>query len=442
MRKIRHGNHVKQLTIWLLFLFLGIGCPEAWGQDETLTPGATISNGSYGTKILKTGTYTLDNVTTSGLYLRIEGTVTLQLRGKNSLEAKSFQPAINVADPYEVIITNYPGETGILIANTVQNIGAKAPAIGVYYTQEDMGKITISGAIYVEAKGYMYASGIGIAQSSSSKRNVTLKDGASLYLKIGTGNGPSRIDIPNFALVVVDPTNILTNMRHFSLNIENVQGYEIENKDFVDCNFNGTTYKVYTKVRDSYEISSSKRQLPFKSNFGVTWPSYGTIDGIPFNSVHGYNLGAAYSMDGDVKTYYQTLNATFTKDIRLYADYYPFHEGTLKAGKDIVISDSNPISQVFKTSSKGLTLDASTYSIKLDIGTPNTANIKVKGKVWLANYAKLPAGVMKDEKNTPVYYCTTTIPVGTVKKITYNGIETSNFRQSGTDLSQIGRAHV
>lgn len=435
MRKIRHGNHVKQLTIWLLFLFLGIGCPEAWGQDETLTPGATISNGSYGTKILKTGTYTLDNVTTSGLYLRIEGTVTLQLRGKNSLEAKSFQPAINVADPYEVIITNYPGETGILIANTVQNIGAKAPAIGVYYTQEDMGKITISGAIYVEAKGYMYASGIGIAQSSSSKRNVTLKDGASLYLKIGTGNGPSRIDIPNFALVVVDPTNILTNMRHFSLNIENVQGYEIENKDFVDCNFNGTTYKVYTKVRDSYEISSSKRQLPFKSNFGVTWPSYGTIDGIPFNSVHGYNLGAAYSMDGDVKTYYQTLNATFTKDIRLYADYYPFHEGTLKAGKDIVISDSNPISQVFKTSSKGLTLDASTYSIKLDIGTPNTANIKVKGKVWLANYAKLPAGVMKDEKNTPVYYCTTTIPVGTVKKITYNGIETSNFRQSGTDLS-------
>lgn len=388
-----------------------------------------------GTKILKTGTYTLDNVTTSGLYLRIEGTVTLQLRGKNSLEAKSFQPAINVADPYEVIITNYPGETGILIANTVQNIGAKAPAIGVYYTQEDMGKITISGAIYVEAKGYMYASGIGIAQSSSSKRNVTLKDGASLYLKIGTGNGPSRIDIPNFALVVVDPTNILTNMRHFSLNIENVQGYEIENKDFVDCNFNGTTYKVYTKVRDSYEISSSKRQLPFKSNFGVTWPSYGTIDGIPFNSVHGYNLGAAYSMDGDVKTYYQTLNATFTKDIRLYADYYPFHEGTLKAGKDIVISDSNPISQVFKTSSKGLTLDASTYSIKLDIGTPNTANIKVKGKVWLANYAKLPAGVMKDEKNTPVYYCTTTIPVGTVKKITYNGIETSNFRQSGTDLS-------
>lgn len=298
-----------------------------------------------------------------------------------------------------------------------------------------MGKITISGAIYVEAKGYMYASGIGIAQSSSSKRNVTLKDGASLYLKIGTGNGPSRIDIPNFALVVVDPTNILTNMRHFSLNIENVQGYEIENKDFVDCNFNGTTYKVYTKVRDSYEISSSKRQLPFKSNFGVTWPSYGTIDGIPFNSVHGYNLGAAYSMDGDVKTYYQTLNATFTKDIRLYADYYPFHEGTLKAGKDIVISDSNPISQVFKTSSKGLTLDASTYSIKLDIGTPNTANIKVKGKVWLANYAKLPAGVMKDEKNTPVYYCTTTIPVGTVKKITYNGIETSNFRQSGTDLS-------
>lgn len=435
MRKIRHGNHVKQLTIWLLFLFLGIGCPEAWGQDETLTPGATISNGSYGTKILKTGTYTLDNVTTSGLYLRIEGTVTLQLRGKNSLEAKSFQPAINVADPYEVIITNYPGETGILIANTVQNIGAKAPAIGVYYTQEDMGKITISGAIYVEAKGYMYASGIGIAQSSSSKRNVTLKDGASLYLKIGTGNGSSRIDIPNFALVVVDPTNILTNMRHFSLNIENVQGYEIENKDFVDCNFNGTTYKVYTKVRDSYEISSSKRQLPFKSNFGVTWPSYGTIDGIPFNSVHGYNLGAAYSMDGDVKTYYQTLNATFTKDIRLYADYYPFHEGTLKAGKDIVISDSNPISQVFKTSSKGLTLDASTYSIKLDIGTPNTANIKVKGKVWLANYAKLPAGVMKDEKNTPVYYCTTTIPVGTVKKITYNGIETSNFRQSGTDLS-------
>ena len=435
MRKIRHGNHVKQLTIWLLFLFLGIGCPEAWGQDETLTPGATISNGSYGTKILKTGTYTLDNVTTSGLYLRIEGTVTLQLRGKNSLEAKSFQPAINVADPYEVIITNYPGESGILIANTVQNIGAKAPAIGVYYTQEDMGKITISGAIYVEAKGYMYASGIGIAQSSSSKRNVTLKDGASLYLKIGTGNGPSRIDIPNFALVVVDPTNILTNMRHFSLNIENVQGYEIENKDFVDCNFNGTTYKVYTKVRDSYEISSSKRQLPFKSNFGVTWPSYGTIDGIPFNSVHGYNLGAAYSMDGDVKTYYQTLNATFTKDIRLYADYYPFHEGTLKAGKDIVISDSNPISQVFKTSSKGLTLDASTYSIKLDIGTPNTANIKVKGKVWLANYAKLPAGVMKDEKNTPVYYCTTTIPVGTVKKITYNGIETSNFRQSGTDLS-------
>lgn len=435
MRKIRHGNHVKQLTIWLLFLFLGIGCPEAWGQDETLTPGATISNGSYGTKILKTGTYTLDNVTTSGLYLRIEGTVTLQLRGKNSLEAKSFQPAINVADPYEVIITNYPGETGILIANTVQNIGAKAPAIGVYYTQEDMGKITISGAIYVEAKGYMYASGIGIAQSSSSKRNVTLKDGASLYLKIGTGNGPSRIDIPNFALVVVDPTNILTSMRHFSLNIENVQGYEIENKDFVDCNFNGTTYKVYTKVRDSYEISSSKRQLPFKSNSGVTWPSYGTIDGIPFNSVHGYNLGAAYSMDGDVKTYYQTLNATFTKDIRLYADYYPFHEGTLKAGKDIVISDSNPISQVFKTSSKGLTLDASTYSIKLDIGTPNTANIKVKGKVWLANYAKLPAGVMKDEKNTPVYYCTTIIPVGTVKKITYNGIETSNFRQSGTDLS-------
>lgn len=435
MRKIRHGNHVKQLTIWLLFLFLGIGCPEAWGQNETLTPGATISNGSYGTKILKTGTYTLDNVTASGLYLQIEGTVTLQLRGKNSLKASSSRPAINVADPYEVIITNYPGETGILIANTVQNIGAKAPAIGVYSTQEDMGKITISGAIYVEAKGYMYASGIGIAQSSSSKRNVTLKDGASLYLKIGTGNGPSRIDIPNFALVVVDPTNILTNMRHFSLNIENVQGYEIENKDFVDCNFNGTTYKVYTKVRDSYEISSSKRQLPFKSNIGVTWPSYGTIDGIPFNSVHGYNLGAAYSMDGDVKTYYQTLNATFTKDIRLYADYYPFHEGTLKAGKDIVISDSNPISQVFKTSSKGLTLDASTYSIKLDIGTPNTANIKVKGKVWLANYAKLPAGVMKDEKNTPVYYCTTTIPVGTVKKITYNGIETSNFRQSGTDLS-------
>lgn len=435
MRKIRHGNHVKQLTIWLLFLFLGIGCPEAWGQDETLTPGATISNGSYGTKILKTGTYTLDNVTTSGLYLRIEGTVTLQLRGKNSLEAKSFQPAINVADPYEVIITNYPGETGILIANTVQNIGAKAPAIGVYYTQEDMGKITISGAIYVEAKGYMYASGIGIAQSSSSKRNVTLKDGASLYLKIGTGNGPSRIDIPNFALVVVDPTNILTSMRHFSLNIENVQGYEIENKDFVDCNFNGTTYKVYTKVRDSYEISSSKRQLPFKSNFGVTWPSYGTIDGIPFNAAHGDNLGAAYSIDGDVTTYYQTLNATFTKDIRLYADNYPFHEGTLKAGRDIVISDSNPNSQVFKTSSKGLTLDASTYSIKLDIGTPNTANIKVKGKVWLANYAKLPAGVMKDEKNTPVYYCTTTIPVGTVKKITYNGIETSNFRQSGTDLS-------
>lgn len=302
-----------------------------------------------------------------------------------------------------------------------------------------MGKITISGAVYVEANGNKYSSGIGVGQPQYSKKNVlTLKDGASLYLKYRTSggdHGPSRIDIPDFALVVLDPTDLIYNKKYFFLNIENVQGYEIENKDFVDCNFNGTTYKVYTKVRDSYEISSSKRRLPFMSNSGVTQPSYGTINGIPFNVSHWGNLGAAYSIDGDVKTYYQTLNATFTKDIRLYADNYPFHEGTLKAGRDIVISDSNPISQVFKTSSKGLTLDASTYSIKLRIGTPNTANIKVKGKVWLDNYIELPAGVMKDEKNTPVYYCTTTIPVGTVKKITYNGIETGNFRQSGTDLS-------
>lgn len=441
MRKIRHGNHVKQLTIWLLFLFLGIGCPEAWGQNETLTPGATISNGSYGTKILKTGTYTLDNVTTSGLYLQIEGTVTLQLRGKNSLKARSSRPAINVADPYEVIITNYPGETGILIANVESGdvLRSNSPAIGVYSMQENMGKITISGAVYVEANGNKYTSGIGVAQPQNSKKNVlTLKDGASLYLKYRTLSGdygPSRIDIPDFALVVLDPTNLINNKNYFSLNIENVQGYEIENKDFVNCNFNGTTYKVYTKVKDSYEISSSKRRLPFMSNYGVTQPSYGTIDGIPFNVSHWGNLGAAYSIDGDVLTYYQTLNATFTKDIRLHADRYPFHEGTLKAGRDIVISDRNPNSQVFKTSSKGLTLDASTYSIKLIIGTPNTANIKVKGKVWLDNYIELPAGVMKDEKNTPVYYCTTTIPVGTVKKITYNGIETGNFRQSGTDLS-------
>ena len=260
MRKIRHGNHVKQLTIWLLFLFLGIGCPEAWGQNETLTPGATISNGSYGTKILKTGTYTLDNVTASGLYLQIEGTVTLQLRGKNSLKASSSRPAINVADPYEVIITNYPGETGILIANVESGniLRSDSPAIGVYSMQENMGKITISGAVYVEANGNKYTSGIGVGQPQYSKKNVlTLKDGASLYLKYRTLSGdygPSRIDIPDFALVVLDPTDLIYNKNYFSLNIENVQGYEIENKDFVDCNFNGTTYKVYTKVRDSLSL--------------------------------------------------------------------------------------------------------------------------------------------------------------------------------------------
>ena len=220
MRKIRHGNHVKQLTIWLLFLFLGIGCPEAWGQNETLTPGATISGSFWGEKILPTGTYTLDNADgESSGQLTIEGTVTLLLKGTNVINASNYNPAIQVSEKNSLIITNADSNGGILKA-TGKNTGSSSPgranpSIGgkssQMGTEVNMGTVTIKGSVYVEATGSYrnenlcvpaigggcYTAGFDIIKGKHG--SLILEDGASVNLSAERSTG-SPVTVKNFAL--------------------------------------------------------------------------------------------------------------------------------------------------------------------------------------------------------------------------------------------------
>lgn len=135
--------------------------------------------------------------------------------------------------------------------------------------------------------------------------------------------------------------------------------------------------------------------------------------------------------------YYPSINGTFTDGCTFNINNYPY-EGTLKAGAKINL---NSYVETVNTSTNGLTLDASAYPLQLATLTfKNTAILKVKGKVWLdpnvseSQKSILPPGVTRDESNTPIYHCHTTIPIGTISSITYGGTETQNFYQDGTIL--------
>lgn len=445
MRKIRHGNHVKQLTIWLLFLFLGIGCPEAWGQNETLTPGATISGSFWGEKILPTGTYTLDNADgESSGQLTIEGTVTLLLKGTNVINASNYNPAIQVSEKNSLIITNADSNGGILKA-TGKNTGSSSPgranpSIGgkssQMGTEVNMGTVTIKGSVYVEATGSYrnenlcvpaigggcYTAGFDIIKGKHG--SLILEDGASVNLSAERSTG-SPVTVKNFALFGCNNNSYHKKESGISnyIRTESTFGYTASGwSDFV---INGNKAKIYV-----FTIDPDKLIPLYKTQNN----DYGTIDNIPFP------MDQTDTYLGEIRChndYYPSVQGTFTQGCTFNINNYPY-EGTLKAGAKINLGS---YVETVNTSTNGLTLDASAYPLQLATLTfKNTAILKIRGKVWLDPNASesqksiLPPGVARDESNTPIYHCHTTIPIGTISSINYGGTETQNFYQDGTNL--------
>ena len=365
MRKIRHGNHVKQLTIWLLFLFLGIGCPEAWGQNETLTPGATISGSFWGEKILPTGTYTLDNADgESSGQLTIEGTVTLLLKGTNVINASNYNPAIQVSEKNSLIITNADSNGGILKA-TGKNTGSSSPgranpSIGgkssQMGTEVNMGTVTIKGSVYVEATGSYrnenlcvpaigggcYTAGFDIIKGKHG--SLILEDGASVNLSAERSTG-SPVTVKNFALFGCNNNSYHKKESGISnyIRTESTFGYTASGwSDFV---INGNKAKIYV-----FTIDPDKLIPLYKTQNN----DYGTIDNIPFP------MDQTDTYLGEIRChndYYPSVQGTFTQGCTFNINNYPY-EGTLKAGAKINLGS---YVETVNTSTNGLTLDASAY---------------------------------------------------------------------------------
>lgn len=180
--------------------------------------------------------------------------------------------------------------------------------------------------------------------------------------------------------------------------------------------------------RYKFKIYVIKDFIPLYLNNDVE-NGHGTVNNIAFPLGSTVNLGEIKSNNK-----YYPFNRTFTDNSTLNITDYPY-EGTFKAGADIELAGGN---NILNSSTNGLTLDASSFSLKLSKikVTNQKAKITIKGKVWLATEVSLqcsfPVGVIRDQSNRAIYECTTTIPVGTVKNIasgTYGNI--TNYYQDG-----------
>lgn len=412
MKIHRHGNHLwqlRQLTIWLLFLFLGVGEIQAAGNGSAYNP----FTGDIGEQILNGGTCYLKNVTGGCIFLT--ASTTLILSGNNTLERSTIDdngikkscPAIGMKNK-NVELYLKTNSTAILRVRSSGFI----PAIGgTMWTSDDnktqyvteCGNVYVEGAIYLEAtveyninNDSNGATGIGRINlfGVENTGTLTISNGASVYMSRPKSNynGIKRV-IKDYG--VIKYSNATPG---YTVKTDKMVGASVP-RGFASFSMGNMSGQIYTNVLGA---SSDEIFISFSSS-GPT-SDYALINGIPFplNSAQ-VHLGAVRDADG---YYYKDINRTFTKDVYLNIPNYPF-SGTLTAGSNITFYGAG---KDLATTSSGVTLkaEAANSSIKLSsINLSSGSKFYLKGKVYYDSGNLL--GNVYDENSEQVYSCTTTL---------------------------------
>lgn len=411
-----------QQVIVLLFLFL-LGWPVVgWAQRQQ---GSGTKEdpftGLCGERTLSSGTYYVHNITSEyGLNRFIvenNAEVKLIISGSNDI---SHSPGFQLPSSSKLTISG----TGSLYL-----YGTNSVAIGSGDHSKGCGSLILEGAVCLNCEwGYVGK----YIEETADRGKLTLKDGAIFISRNSamTKEYAAEMIVENFAFVKL-PTdgNPLGEANGCSVNYGDiggvtsyatltVNGVEYENNNIHYLNYQKPPVFYFNPLPDYIELTD-------KDNIKI-----------PASPKQGkeVRLGAAIMTNGT--TNYPSLFATFMNDITLNVTNYPYHNGILVAGAPITFSGGG---NILKTIT-GLELDATKHPLYLSgISCPAGNTLIITGKVHKDASSKIGNGVTVDVDDetfvtTAVYYCTTSIPVGTISNVTCNGQRITNYYQNGSDF--------
>lgn len=430
MKIHRHDNHLwqlRQLTIWLLFLFLGVGEAMADGTGTSSNP----FHGRMGSKDLEAGTYYLNGVTSGSI--RMKGDIKLIVSGTNSLSGggSSYpQPAIGPYDKKRYNLTLEGKDGGVLnLAGDKTQPTSTGPTwyvggIGPYaylqnndYTQLIVfpgPTVSITGSIYVYATGYgKSVPGIGGVTSGVSnfaaggKSDIYIDNGACLSLEndlseLVESEKPyviPSITTSTYALVKVNGTPIRIN--EGSAYYRNVKYDNMYPSSDISSGFTSFSMSGLNSTKIYAGMEGTSNQFPFYFANNPTTTSYALINNIPC-PMGATNVHLGVIRSGN-KYYKEVGYNTYTSDVYLNISNYAL-SGTITAGANIKFYGNG---HSLSTTSSGITLNASSYSIQLSsINLNSGSRLNLKGKVY--RYSGTLSGMVYDQNNNVVYACETT----------------------------------
>lgn len=419
MKIHRHDNHLwqlRQLTIWLLFLFLGVGKAMADGKGTKEDP----YTGEITLWANKKGIMYFKNATIRYAYIGGETEATYVFSGTNTIqkpdESGSPNGAIVLVENGKLTLTAEEGDNAIVNVIAVPIATSVCPpGIGGYAT-EGGGHLYIKGPIYVTATkssdnkapgigGVRFPDNNGGKDLISSPPNIYLSDGASLYLENNVDRANeinSPIIIENYGALKTDGGTCVVRGKTYSsnwgirhVNFDNM--YSDTPSGFTTFSMDGfsKTLKVYAN------ISRTSSSIPLYFSDLPATDSYGYINGVPFpmgsqdtknSTVH---LGV---IKYNNKYYKQILNTMiYSNDIYLNISNYQL-SGTIKAGKKITFyGDGNYLSK-----NSNITLDATNYPIRLySMDLKSGSQFNLRGQVY--HYSGTLEGTIYDKNNKKVY---------------------------------------
>ena len=451
MRKIRHRNHLKQLTIWLLFLFLGGVIPEIKGQARSGN-GTSSSpfSGSVGVVDMQIGQTSYFKDVATGRVVGKNGSI-LILEGSNKFETSSGISPLCFNET--TTLKGKPGSWGAFYGNAYQNGNYKYPAITANEGSSnwfDKTTLRLEGPLFLNAySGLDKIPGIGSGWDPGNNRygtvsgKIAIKDGAFLNMTLSYDNVNQLpfIEIENFGMV-----NPKKNSTGGSTSLNDYPRFKASypkcfitySTTFKDNNsgwaemtihYNGQTYTGNVWVKEAKDASLGLLPIYFSG----TKPDYLTLRGIPASLSEAESRLGAVTVGG---TYYENANVLPPNpgsDMVLKVNNYPF-KGTLAPTANITFDGNG---KNLRTASAGLSLAANNYTLTLQSMTvPAGSKLIIGNKVILKEGQQkctIADGVAQDGSGNALYYCTVSL-AGTIKTITYGGQSIDRYTKEGNSL--------
>lgn len=451
MRKIRHGNHVKQLTIWLLFLFLGGIIPEAKGQPRA--GSGTASNPYNGNvsvvDMSPNRTYYFKGVT-DGRVVGKNGSVMI-LEGSNKF--KNRDGISPLCFDQITTIRGKQGSWGAFSGSAYVNGEYKYPGITANEGSSNWSANTtlrLEGPLFVNNySGHTNIPGIGAGWDAGNKRYgvvsgyIAIKDGAFLNMTLNYNNVNQLpfIKIENFGMVNPKKNTTtgavsLSDYPRFKDNypkcfITYSTAFKDANDGWAEMKvvYGGQAYTGNVWVKEAKD--NSLGLLPIY--FSGAKPDYLTLRGIPVSLSEAESRLGAVTVGG---SYYENTNVLPPNpgsDMVLKVNNYPF-KGTLAPAANITFDGAG---KNLRTTSAGLSLAANSYMLTLQsMNVPTGSKLVIGNKVILKEGTQkctIADGVAQDGSGNALYYCTSSL-AGTISSITYDGQTITRYTKEGNSL--------